>query len=202
MVRCAVCGGARPGDGRGGVAVSFRTFCCANEELVDLLRVLTREELPADVVMVPGIDTPRPAVDSFDGRAGMVLDPHRAREETAAGEVILEDESCGDGVSLVILEAGESGVVDWGMGGVWGRVDSAPFELLRLLSFLAARTVESDEVDVVDSRTGSNPISLITLTMLPVLFLVTGGRLGLELIVRSIAAGPGEWDEADVGVEE
>lgn len=84
-------------------------------------------------------------------------------------------------------------------------MDSELLEVLLLLLLSFARIVESDEVDVVDSRTGSRPTrSLLhsTLAKLPVLFLVTGGRLGLELIVRSIAAGPGEWEEAELGVEE
>lgn len=132
----------------------------------------------------------------------MEPDPHRGREEPAAGEAILEDDAvCGDGASLVDFEAVED-VIDWGMGGVWGRASSEAFGLLLLLFFSPARTVDSDEVDATDSRTGSNPISLITLAILPFLCLATGGRLGLELIVRSIAAGPGEWDEAEEGVDE
>lgn len=56
----------------------------------------------------------------------------------------------------------------------------------------------------MDSRTGSNPtVSLpSTLAKLPVLCRVTGGRLGLELTARSIAAGPGEWEDEEDGVDE
>ena len=59
--------------------------------------------------------------------------------------------------------------------------------------------VESEDAEVVDSRTGSREISL--LATLPFRGRVTGGRLGLLLSARSIAAGPGEYEELDVGVE-
>jgi hypothetical protein len=173
--------------------VSFRVFCCPNEELIERLRVLIRWEAAVVVVMVPGIETPRPVTVSFEGRAGVAFDPHRTREEAVVEDVVFADDgSCGD---AVIFVDGVDGVVNCGKVGVRG---SEPFEVLLLLS---ARTVEPDEVDV-DSRTESSPMSLVTLAVLPVLFFVTGGRRGLELIVRSIAAGPGEWDEADVGVDE
>lgn len=63
--------------------------------------------------------------------------------------------------------------------------------------------MELDELDVVDSRTGSRPTSFAsTLETLAVRFLVTGGLRGLELNPRNIAAGPGDCEEAEVGVDE
>jgi hypothetical protein len=96
--------------------VSFRVFCCPNEELIDRLRVLTREAAAVDAVMVPGIKTPRPVTVSFEGRAGVAFDPHLTRVEAVVEDVFLEDDgSCGDGATLV---DGVDGVVGFGKVGV------------------------------------------------------------------------------------
>ena len=74
-----------------------------------------------------------------------------------------------------------------------------------------ARTVELDEVDVVDSLTECNPMSTLALPspssfriwpMLPERFRVTGGLLGLCALFRNPGGGkPGERDETDDGVD-
>lgn len=139
----------------------------------------------ASMRLLLGIETPRPVVVGSFERVGVmvVFTPQRGRvvgEAFLSGRGALYEDSVGVVVARLICELG---------------ADIESTDPFLLCTGSVGRTVESDEADVVDSRTESRPSSRSlqsTLAKLPVRFLVTGGRLGLELIVLSIAAGPGD----------
>lgn len=100
------------------------------------------------------MDTPRPVVvGSFICRTGntLVFAPQRGRE--VAGDAALADLNIGEGDCFGVLKPERMGVVGpWGISGL--RLDVELF-----WPFSLARTVESDDVDIVDSRTESRPRS-------------------------------------------
>ena len=223
-----------PDGGRGGVAASLaRLGGKLKGELMDLLRGLVSTVAAAAAAIVLGIESPSPVAAAVAVRAGIpgLLTPAPPHLECAgAGEADrLEVASMGEGanfgcfvvaVAVVVVVAVAVAVVA-GVFLVRGGVAREILELLllrlRLWLWLwprvparsAARTVESDEVDVVDSRTESRPagsVRSMLLARLPARRRTTGGgRLGLEPTARCSGAVDGAGDctseTTEAGVE-
>lgn len=174
----------RPGEGRGGVAVSLRDRV-GRPEPIDLVRVL------ANVVDPPN-DTPSPVGPGvvrvgIPGALGLLnVGPGAV---WLGGEAILGERESINGVDGAdAVPEGCLLACDTG-GGLCGAAAAGRSAIIFPLTFSFTRMVESEDAEVVDSRTVSKETS--TLAML--LFRPRpSGRPGLELMLLIMADGPGE----------